>query len=91
MILLTIAALTLATGSRNKTYLGDQALSTYFEGASRPPTQRQVRLSRSSTCRTVSTPKTHAGADKAESVIVVLRPSTDRMKFKYKVRIKGIL
>ena len=57
MLLLTIAALSLATGSRNKTYLGDRAISTYSEGASRPRTRRsQVRLSRGSTRRTLSTP-----------------------------------
>ena len=57
MLLLTIAALSLTTGSRNKTYLGDRTLSTYSEGASRPRTRRsQVRLSRSSTRRTLSTP-----------------------------------
>ena len=57
MLLLTVAALSLATGSRNKTYLGDRALSTYFEGASRPRTRRsQVRLSSRSNCRTLSTP-----------------------------------
>ena len=57
MLLLTITALSLATGSRNKTYLGDRALSTYFEGASRPRTRRsQVRLSSRSNCRTLSTP-----------------------------------
>jgi hypothetical protein len=48
MILLIIAAIFVATGSRNKTYLGNQALSTYCEGASRPPTRRQIRLARSS-------------------------------------------
>ena len=57
IFLLTIAVLALATGSRNKTYLGNRALSTYFEGTSRPRTRRsQVRLSSRSNCRTVSTP-----------------------------------
>jgi hypothetical protein len=53
---LTIAALSLATGSRHKAHLGDRALSTHLEGASRPRTRRsQIRISRSSTCRTLST------------------------------------
>jgi hypothetical protein len=57
MLLLTVAALSLATGSGKKTYLGCRAISTYSEGASRPRTRRsQVRLSRGSTCRTPSTP-----------------------------------
>jgi hypothetical protein len=57
LLLLIIAALSFATGSRNKTYVGDRALSTYLEGASRPRTRRsQVRLFRGSTCRTLSTP-----------------------------------
>lgn len=57
MLLLTIAALPFATRSSYKTHPGDRALSTHLEGASRPRTRRsQVRLSRSSTCRTLSTP-----------------------------------
>ncbi|OGE47310.1 hypothetical protein PENARI_c050G04566 [Penicillium arizonense] len=39
MLLLTIAALSLAAGSRNKTYLGDQAISSHIEGASRSRTR----------------------------------------------------
>jgi hypothetical protein len=39
-LLLTIAVLSLATGSGNKTYLGDRTLSTYLKGASRPRTRR---------------------------------------------------
>jgi hypothetical protein len=55
-LLLTIAALLFAAGSRNKTYLSDRTPSTYSEGASRPRTRRsQVHLSSSSTCRTLST------------------------------------
>ena len=45
-LLLTIAALPFAAGSRNKTHPGDRAISTDLEGASRPRTRRsQVRLS----------------------------------------------
>ena len=56
-ILLTIAALPFAAGSRNKTRPGDRAISTDLEGSSRPRARRsQVRLSSSSTCRTLSTP-----------------------------------
>ena len=57
MLLLTIAALSFATGSGNMTYLGDGALSTHVEGASRPRTRRsQVRLSSGSTHQALSTP-----------------------------------
>ncbi|KAK9847941.1 hypothetical protein MYU51_017423 [Penicillium brevicompactum] len=56
-LLLTIAALPFAAGSRNKTHPGDRAISTDLEGSSRPRARRsQVRLSSSSTCRTLSTP-----------------------------------
>jgi hypothetical protein len=56
-LLLTIAALPFAAGSRNKTHPGDRAVSTHLEGSSRPRERRsQVRLSSSSTCRTLSTP-----------------------------------
>ena len=48
-LLLTIAALSFAAGSRNKTHPGDWAISTYSKGASRPRARRcQVCLSRSS-------------------------------------------
>ena len=56
-LLLTIAALHFAAGSRNKTHPGDRAVSAHLEGSSRPRERRsQVRLSSSSTCRTLSTP-----------------------------------
>ena len=56
MLWLTIVDLPFATRRRNKTYLGDRAVSTHLEGASRPRTRRsQVCLSSSSTCWTVST------------------------------------
>ena len=57
MLLLTIAALSFATGSGNMIYFGDRALSTLVESASRLRTRRsQVRLSSGSTHRTLSTP-----------------------------------
>ena len=57
IFLLTIAVLSIATESRNKTYSGDQSLSTHLEGASRPRTRRsQIRHSSCSTCWTLSTP-----------------------------------
>ena len=56
-LLLTNAALPFAAGSRNKTHPGDRAVSTHLEGSSRPRERRsQVRLSSSSTCRTLSSP-----------------------------------
>jgi hypothetical protein len=56
-ILLTVVALPFATRRRNETYLGDRAVSTHLEGASRPRTRRsQVCISSSSTCWTLSTP-----------------------------------
>ncbi|KAI3281145.1 hypothetical protein DTO002I6_9944 [Penicillium roqueforti] len=56
-LLLTIAALPFAAGSRNKTHPGDRAISTYLEGSSRPRARRsKVRLSSSSTSWTLSTP-----------------------------------
>ena len=56
-LLLTIAALPFATGSRNKTHPGDRAVSTHLAGSSRPRARRsQVRVSSSSTCWTLSTP-----------------------------------
>jgi hypothetical protein len=38
MLWLTIVDLPFATRRRNKTYLGDRAVSTHLEGASRPRT-----------------------------------------------------
>jgi hypothetical protein len=56
-LLLTIAALSFAAGSKNKTDPGDRAISTNIEGSSRPRARRpQFRLSSSSTCWTLSTP-----------------------------------
>jgi hypothetical protein len=56
-LLLTVAALSFAAGSRNKTHHGDRAISANIEGPSRPRARRpQVRLSSSSTCWTLSTP-----------------------------------
>ena len=55
MLLLTITAL--SPQEQKQTYLGDRAFSTYFKSASRPRTRRsQIRLSRGSTCRALSTP-----------------------------------
>jgi hypothetical protein len=55
-LLLTIAVLAFAAGSRNKTHHGDRAISTYSEGASRPRERRsQVLLSRSSIRLNLST------------------------------------
>ena len=56
-LLLTIAALHFAAGSRNKTHPGDRSISTDLEGSSRPRARRsQVCLSSISTCRTLSMP-----------------------------------
>jgi hypothetical protein len=57
IFLLTIQVLPFAAGSKNKTYLGDRAISTHLEGAIQPRTRKsQVRLYSSSTCWTLSTP-----------------------------------
>jgi hypothetical protein len=56
MLWLTIVDLPFAARRRNKTYLGDRAVSTHLEGASRPRSRlSQVCISSSSTCGTVST------------------------------------
>ena len=57
LLLLTIAILPFAAGSRNKTHPGDRAISTDLEGSSRSRARRsQVRLSSSSNYWTLSTP-----------------------------------